>query len=109
MFRALRYRQEIKFRHDCFANAIGAADYRNAHRLESNDKVWSPLDYVVCEGGEQDTNRDEAKRNIASIYCLIGSLTPEQAAKQKEKVIHDLTKQGFDDAEELFKEIFPEG
>ena len=107
-FKALRKRQEIEFRHKCFVAAIAAADYRNAHRYESGDKVWSPLDYVVCEGGDTDLRREEAKHNIAAAYVLVGSMTPAQAAKRKENIIRSLRDQGFEDADALFGEVFPE-
>lgn len=90
---------------------IIAADARNIHRTQSSDRVWEAMDYVICED-EPDPHREEAKRNIASLYRMreqFQPMTPEQAAEQKEKVIRDLRKQGFEDAEDIFAEIFAEG
>jgi hypothetical protein len=124
MFKALRKRQEIGFRHQCFASAIVAADYRNAHRCEASDKTFSPLDYVVCEEDPQhDPRREEAKRNIASFYIGLAQEqerlsespgyimpAPEQAVEQRNRIITNLKTQGFEDAEQMFDEIFnPEG
>jgi len=66
------------------------------------------MDYVACESDDVDPRREEAKRNIANLYVLMGSMTQEQAAKQKERVIRELEKQGFEDANDMFGEVFPE-
>jgi hypothetical protein len=104
MLKALRHRWEVRFRHECFVGAIAAADYRNAHRRDS-DRIWSPLDYVTGEE-TSDPRREQAKQNIAAVYQMLGTMTPEAAERQKAKVIADLKKQGFEDAEEMFAEIF---
>jgi hypothetical protein len=106
MFKALRKRQEVEFRKQCFVSAIVAADYRNAHRTESSQQVWSPLDYVSCEEDGVNDEREQAKMNAKNVYLMMGSLTPEQAASQKAKTIDGFIKAGFEDAEQMFEEMF---
>jgi hypothetical protein len=107
MFKALRHRREVEFRYLCFAGSIGASDYRNAHRTQSSDRVYSPIDYVGCEDDDKvDQRRQDAKRNIASLYMISSVATEEQAQLKKTRVIEDLKRQGFEDADEIFDEVF---
>lgn len=87
---------------------VVAADYRNAHRTESSDPLVTALDYVPGEGEDTDPRREEAKQNIYSAYLLMGNMTAEQTARQRARIIASLRDQGFDDAEEMFNEVFPE-
>jgi len=84
-----------------------AADYRNAHRYGRATR-YGRHRLLVCEGGDTDLRREEAKHNIAAAYVLVGSMTPAQAAKRKENIIRSLRDQGFEDADALFGEVFPE-
>lgn len=111
-FQALRYRQQVEFRHNCIVAGIVAADGRNRRRTQDSDKVWDWSDFVMGEVDDIDPRREQAKQNIASVYQILnlrGPMTAEQAAEQKAKVIRDLRKQGFTDAEVIFGEVFPEG
>jgi hypothetical protein len=117
MFKALRKRQEIQFRHTCLAVAINAADYRNAHRQDSGDRLWSPLDFIVAEN-EQNPEREQVKQNIASAFGMLMSmrkpispkerqpLTVEEMKTWRKKIVRDLISQGWsvEEADAIFDE-----
>ena len=71
-FFAMKYRLDVKFRKDCFAAAIVAADYRNAHRTEDSQRVFSPFDFVVAEEMTKEEIEAEAKeQNEKAIASMV--------------------------------------
>lgn len=63
----------MAFRYQCFATSLVAADYRNAHRLEKSDKIWTPFDYVRDENLETDEERkaEELENNKAALAAVL--------------------------------------
>jgi hypothetical protein len=69
----MRYRLEVRFRHECFIAGIVASDYRNAHRQSTSDKLISPLDYVVCEEmSKEEIAAMEKEQNEQAMQTLLG-------------------------------------
>jgi hypothetical protein len=65
-FWAMKYRVDVRFRHECFVAGIVAADYRNAHGGN-----YSPFDFVVCEEmSPEEIAAEEKERNEKAIYAL---------------------------------------
>jgi hypothetical protein len=68
------YRLDVKFRHQCFVAGIVASDYRNAHRTDDSQKLFSPLDYVVCEEmTEEEIRQEQEEQNRAAIASALSS------------------------------------
>lgn len=80
--------------------ATVAATLINLNRRPTDPPI-SPYDFVMPE-----TDRDRAKKNIASLFGMIGTASPEQLQQMRERAIDGLKKEGFADAEEIFQEVF---
>jgi hypothetical protein len=80
-FYAMKYRLDVRFRHDCFLSGIIAADYRNAHRHDS-EKLVSPLDYVSCEEmTAEEIAAEEKEQNERAMHTLLGMGVKEVVSK----------------------------
>jgi hypothetical protein len=64
----MRYRLEVRFRHECFVAGIVAADHRNAH----GGNPVSPLDYVSCEEmSAEEIAAEEKEQNERAVQELL--------------------------------------
>jgi hypothetical protein len=79
MFQALRKRQEVAYRHEWFGHAMVAADYRNAHRTETSDRMYTPFDYVRPEGEELEQAVQKPEQSVEEHEAV--ALTEEEHNK----------------------------
>jgi tetraacyldisaccharide-1-P 4'-kinase len=100
MFDALLERRHIEFRYQLLAAATVAATVINVNRRPSDPPV-SPYDFVI-----EETPRDLAKKNIASLFAMVGTGEPERFDNMRRRAIAGLKQEGFSDAEEIFREVF---
>lgn len=78
----MKYRLDVRFRHECFVAGIVAADYRNSHG-GNNGRPYSPLDFVACEEMSREevaAEQKELNEQAAEALKSIG-FTKEQVSK----------------------------
>jgi hypothetical protein len=73
-FWAMKYRKDVEFRHQCFVAGITASDYRNAHRSDDSQRVYSPLDYTPCEQmSEEEILHEQEEQNRAALATALSA------------------------------------
>jgi hypothetical protein len=78
----MRYRLDVRFRHECFVAGIVASDYRNAHRTSEGDKLISPLDYVSCEEmSKEEMEAEQREQNERAVQGLRSLGVEEKVSK----------------------------
>lgn len=108
---ALEERRATEIRHARFNAALVACAVVNMHRSQDSEPM-SPFDFIP--GYEPDPaeaarerQRTAIKRSIATVMSRMD--TVEAAVGMKAKLIARAKEAGFEDAEELYREVFAEG
>ena len=111
-FESLEERRAIEIRHARFNAGLVTSALLNRNRGENTDPV-SPFDFL--SGYETDPEELEAEKLRKSIIrsikvglSMFHSATPEAVQAEKYKMIARLQDNGVDDAEQLFREAFPD-
>lgn len=104
MFMALMKRRAAEFKHDCYQTGTIASMLWNVNRKTKDDKVMSPFDFVPDE--KRDEKREELKRNIHSLFAMLGVNPHTNVKKLRRDTISKLTKAGHKDVEQIFDEVF---
>lgn len=104
MFAALAERRTFRFRRDSYLAGLVAATVWNSAPRGPGAQPASPFDFVPTPAG--DAEREEIKANIRSFFSFVDIRTPEQAQRLREKALAGLKAQGYEDADEIFDEVF---
>ena len=109
MFAALCKRRNIRIKYERYANALTASAVYNANRHSEESPVVMPFDYIRDEESARKLERmREGKRFIRkTIGGLPMTTTRARFLEVRLKVIADLTSSKYENAEEMFNEIWP--
>jgi hypothetical protein len=111
-FEALEARRMIAVRHARFNAALIASHLYNANRGADTDAV-SPFDYLPgYERSEEDIEAEKTRKSVKHAISVAfserGFATPEAAQAEKARMILRMRATGVEDAEQLFREVFPD-
>lgn len=111
---ALEDRRAIAIRHARFNAALVASTIFNANRTTSEVPPLSPFDFLAgFEADPEEQRKAELRRSVKQAVALAftqlpKTITREQALAEKAKMIANMQRTGFEDAEEIFREVFPD-
>jgi len=104
MFNALLERREVAFRYQCLCAGLIASTLLNMHMKPDSTRV-SPYDFAPTVADDNERERDRAKQNLVSLFAMIEG-SPDFFERMRDKAIAGLKADGFEDAEEIFEEVF---
>jgi hypothetical protein len=109
MFLELCRRRNVRIRYERFANAQTAAAVYNVNRRSTDDPVVTAMDFVRDEAATE--KREKVRTAKKFVKEVIGGL-PMTTARGKFletrlKVINDLRASGYEEAEQIFDECWP--
>lgn len=112
-YEALEERRVFELRQGRFNAALITSALINSHRASVDSDAVSPYDFIG--GLEQDPEDVEADKMRASVKHAIKvafaenrAMSHEQVLAEKTRMIANMTAEGIEDPEGLFRECFPD-
>lgn len=112
-FEALEERRAIEIRHARHDAAFIAATLMNINRASSSEEWLSPFDFLP--GFERDPAEIEAEhrrrdvvRSIRYAFLSMRNLPREKVLEARDKMVARLKANGYENAEELMTEAYPD-
>lgn len=106
---ALGKRRNVAIKYDRFANALTASAVYNVNRGDADAPVVTAFDFIRDEKDAAKRERiREAKTYIKKVIGNAPMTTPmEKFQEIRRNAIKDLQASGYDNAEDLFNEVWP--
>jgi hypothetical protein len=106
---ALEYRRKVTSNYDRYNAGLVASAVINVNLMPDAKRV-DPFDFIPdIEEDEEDEQRDAVKHGIVVAFSrLPNDVTPDAVQELKHKIIQRLMDQGYDDADAIFAEVFPD-
>jgi hypothetical protein len=109
MFQALCKRRNIRIKYERYAHALTASSVYNANRHSKDAPIITAMDFIRSEESAKRLEKMRAaRRDIRKVIMnqRRGMTRPEYLDVRK-RVISDLSSRGYDNAEALFNEVWP--